>query len=117
MLLSVARFPSAASGTCTSRVRCFFNSSALVCARDIIPATSIPAALADFAVLLVGTVAFFKLLMIVVLAVLMFSLLVTKCNSSPTELFLLPPNFVQGNPQADSCANRSIDHPVIQAVP
>ena len=68
---SVTRFGSAPSVDLTIRARQTFNSVALLKASASIPDTSIPPAAELFNVFAVATVAFFKLLMIVVLGIVL----------------------------------------------
>jgi hypothetical protein len=64
----------------------------LLCARASIPFISIPAAFAALIVFDVGVVALFKLLMMLVLGVLMFSLLIdVKLGSEVVNCQLLEP--------------------------
>ena len=70
---SVTRFGSAPSVDFTIRVRQTFSSVALLRASDSIPDTSIPPAAELFKVFAVAVVAFFKLLMIVVLGIVLMS--------------------------------------------
>lgn len=74
MSFSVTRFGSAPSVDLTIRVRQTFNSAALLKASASIPDTSIPPTAELFKVFAVAAVAFFKLLIIVVLGIVLMIL-------------------------------------------